>query len=146
MPQASMKLSSQFQEGMRFECIEGCTKCCSIPGKVFFTTEDIPRMAAHFGITVEECKAKHLKRFWGGVYELNYPETKPCVFLGETGCLIYDARPAQCRTFPFWPDNLKSEEAWLHVVESCEGVGRGRCYTAEEIAAIAATLRNNPFI
>ena len=37
-----------------------------------------------------------------------------CVFLDqETNyCRIYEARPVQCRTYPFWPSILKSQEAW----------------------------------
>ncbi len=37
-----------------------------------------------------------------------------CVFFhGESrSCQVYDARPRQCRTWPFWNSNLASPEAW----------------------------------
>ena len=37
-----------------------------------------------------------------------------CVFLGDDGklCGIYEARPVQCRTYPFWPNILQSMESW----------------------------------
>ena len=41
-----------------------------------------------------------------------------CVFLdrtsadGKTGCSIYAERPAQCRTWPFWSENLTSRATW----------------------------------
>ena len=37
-----------------------------------------------------------------------------CIFLDETTnqCQIYEARPAQCRTYPFWPSILLSPEKW----------------------------------
>ena len=36
-----------------------------------------------------------------------------CVFLDESGkCGIYDARPVQCHTYPFWPSLLENSEAW----------------------------------
>ena len=140
------RLNSFFADGMRFQCIEGCVRCCKIPGKVFVGEDEIPRMAEFFGMTEEEVKSKHLKHFWGDIFELNYPEDKPCVFLGETGCLIYEARPTQCRTFPFWPDSISSPESWAHVVSLCPGVGNGKLYSPEEMERIADQIRKNPFI
>jgi Fe-S-cluster containining protein len=40
--------------------------------------------------------------------------TSRCIFLGEDGkeCSIYEARPIQCRTYPFWPRLLENPESW----------------------------------
>lgn len=37
-----------------------------------------------------------------------------CVFLAEDGklCTIYEARPVQCRTYPFWPKVMNYRESW----------------------------------
>ena len=37
-----------------------------------------------------------------------------CVFLGDDGklCTIYEARPVQCRTYPFWPKVMNTQQAW----------------------------------
>lgn len=37
-----------------------------------------------------------------------------CVFLGDDGklCTIYEARPVQCRVYPFWPRIMKSAQSW----------------------------------
>ena len=36
-----------------------------------------------------------------------------CIFLDdENKCTIYEARPVQCRTYPFWPNVLQSVESW----------------------------------
>ena len=41
-----------------------------------------------------------------------------CVFLDPTGqCSIYDVRPVQCRTYPFWPSLVGDQASW-----ECEGV------------------------
>ena len=32
---------------------------------------------------------------------LRMGKNEPCPFLGETGCTIYEARPTQCRNFPY---------------------------------------------
>ena len=41
-------------------------------------------------------------------------EEGACVFLEkETNhCQIYEARPTQCRTYPFWPSIMKAPDAW----------------------------------
>lgn len=37
-----------------------------------------------------------------------------CIFLGEDGkqCSIYEARPVQCRTYPFWPRLITNQLGW----------------------------------
>ena len=45
-----------------------------------------------------------------------------CIFLKDKKCGVYQARPSQCRTFPWWPENLKSEESWQSAAQECEGI------------------------
>ena len=42
----------------------------------------------------------------------NDPTGTACVFLNDQKCRIYEARPVQCSTYPFWPNLLESEAAW----------------------------------
>ena len=36
-----------------------------------------------------------------------------CIFLDQGGqCSIYDVRPVQCGTYPFWPSLLNNKKAW----------------------------------
>jgi Fe-S-cluster containining protein len=60
-----------------------------------------------------------------------------CVFFdGEARkCTVYDARPRQCRTWPFWDSNLRSEKDWQHTCEVCPGSGKGKLYSIEHIEA-----------
>ncbi len=48
-----------------------------------------------------------------------------CPFLDGTRCSVYAARPRQCGTFPFWPENLASRKEWEELGTFCPGVGRG---------------------
>ena len=59
-----------------------------------------------------------------------------CIFFENNACQIYDVRPTQCRTFPFWPSNLKSKYRWKTVSEKCEGIGQGKRYSIDEINVI----------
>jgi Fe-S-cluster containining protein len=40
----------------------------------------------------------------------------------------------QCRTWPFWTENIKSLKAWEESVENfCPGVNNGKLHTAKSI-------------
>lgn len=47
-----------------------------------------------------------------------------CPFLKEGKCSVYEARPTQCRTFPFWPE-LMTEIKYSSLREFCPGIGEG---------------------
>ena len=46
-------------------------------------------------------------------------------FLEGARCTVYEARPSQCGTFPFWPENLKSRADWDELGTFCPGIGQG---------------------
>ena len=57
-----------------------------------------------------------------------------CIFWDkQAGCTVYPARPDQCRTWPFWPENVARRKDWEHVCEVCPGPGQGRVHTLAEI-------------
>ena len=134
------------REGIRFECVPGCIKCCAIPGMVFVKKAEIPKMAKHFGMEEELFIEKYLARHWADVYNLNFPDTEPCMFLTEKGCAIYEARPDQCRTFPFWPENMSNASSWKTAKKLCPGIGTGRNYLIEEIREIMEDVCFGPFL
>jgi len=70
-----------------------------------------------------------------GLYELRYTD-KDCPFLKDNRCGVYKARPWQCRTWPFWPENMNSDVWEKEVASWCPGAGKGRLYTADEIGEI----------
>ena len=44
-----------------------------------------------------------------------------CIFLNEDNtCQIYEARPIQCSTYPFWPNILASRAAWNNEVRRAD--------------------------
>lgn len=112
-----------YAEGLNFECT-GCGACCTgSPGYTFVTENEMMQMAAYLKLTVKEFSCRYLRRV-GNRYSL--VERRPhydCVFLEGKRCQIYPVRPTQCRTFPFWPENVKSPEAWRETATRCEGIG-----------------------
>lgn len=126
-----------WQEGLQFEC-QSSGNCCASRGEygfVYLTDEDEVRLAAHLGLVLEDFRTLHTD-VTGGYRHLKDPD-RDCMFLRERRCDVYEARPSQCRTWPFWPENLKSTRAWQReVVKMCPGVGQGRVHSAKEIQAV----------
>lgn len=58
-----------------------------------------------------------------------------CVLLDEKtrGCKAYGDRPIQCKTWPFWAQNIDSPKSWAATAKICPGCDQGRLYTLEEI-------------
>ena len=130
-----------YQAGLGFSCQQS-GNCCSGPaqGYVWVTLKDIDKIAASRNEDVEDFK-RHYVRKVGRRYSLI--EKKPsndCIFLekndGNIGCSIYELRPVQCRTWPFWPELLKSPDHWNNAATGCPGINRGKQYPIEMIHAI----------
>jgi len=131
----SVDRSYFFDEGLRFECT-GCGKCCTgASGTIFVNERESEAIAAQLGMTND----KFLKDFaypMKGGHSIREKKNGDCVFLNGKLCGIYDVRPTQCRTFPFWPETLRSEARWKQTCKECEGIGQGKLYAKDEIMAI----------
>jgi Fe-S-cluster containining protein len=125
-----------WEDGLRFAC-QGSGKCCMSRGAygyVYVTLRDRRRLAEHLGLTTRQFTRQYCART-GLYFHLLNPEAD-CGFLHEKRCLVYEARPAQCRTWPFWPENMKPRVWNNEVAAYCPGVGKGRLYTKAEINRI----------
>jgi uncharacterized protein len=116
-----------YQEGLKFSCT-GCGDCCTgAPGYVWVNKAEIEALAAALRITPEEFQRRYV-RMVGIRKSLIEFANGDCVFFhGESRtCQVYDARPRQCRTWPFWQSNLASPAAWQDTAERCRGCNRGQ--------------------
>ena len=127
--------------GLHFECAQ-CGGCCSGPGEgyIWVTRQEIEFIAEHLKMTVEQLRQRYTRRVGLRTTIIEDPTTKDCIFLtnraGRRGCEIYPVRPSQCRSWPFWPENLKNPSAWNKAAQKCPGINRGRLYSFEEIERI----------
>lgn len=128
-----MSLDIWYEEGLKFQCTQ-CGKCCTgSPGYTWITEDEIAACAAYLEMTPEEFGKKYLRKVGNKWALLEMPGNYDCVFLKNKKCRIYPVRPSQCRTYPFWHQNLTSKEAWLQAASFCEGIGQGEPVPAEEI-------------
>ena len=91
-------------------------------------------MAARVELSSEDFE-EHYTRKIGARRSLKEFSNGDCVFFDNDTrhCEVYDLRPRQCRTWPFWDSNLKSPEAWAETCEDCPGSGQGKLYQLDEI-------------
>lgn len=125
-----------YESGLCFSCTQ-CGNCCSgDPGYVWATREEVRAISEYLGRTDGWLGKEHLRRV-GLRYSLTERPDGDCIFLkrecGKTFCSIYSVRPRQCRTWPFWNENLSSPAAWAQAHQKCPGMNTGRRYELVEI-------------
>jgi uncharacterized protein len=125
-----------YAEGLQFECRPDCGHCCTRHGDydyVYLDPGDVARLAGHLGLGMREFRALHTRKDDG--HTILRMDGPACPFLEGARCGVYDARPTQCRTFPFWPENLASRRRWEELASFCPGIGNGpvvRLHTIRE--------------
>jgi Fe-S-cluster containining protein len=130
-----------YEDGLAFQCTL-CGNCCTgAPGVVWFDENEGRAMAAKLDMD-EGAFYRMFARKIGGRWSLKEKQTPhglDCVFLdretvpGKAVCRLYEARPTQCRTWPFWPENLESPEAWAEAGLDCPGINQGNVVPIEAI-------------
>jgi uncharacterized protein len=124
-----------YKDGLKFSCTQ-CGKCCTgSPGYAWVTLEEIEEIAKFLKLEINEFTKNYLRKVDGRWALLEYTPNYDCCFLKENRCSIYNVRPKQCRTFPWWVENLQSKEAWDEAGRFCEGINKedAPIHTAEEI-------------
>jgi Fe-S-cluster containining protein len=95
-------------------------RCCTgESGYIYVTKNEITKIAEVLKMDVNDFRVKYLyqKGYKYSIKENKYNDSYECVFYDResNGCRIYNARPNQCKTFPFWDyyktrvDELKKE-------------------------------------
>lgn len=130
-----------YADGLCFECTLSGNCCTGPPGYVWIDELETQAVADYLGISKTQFINQYTHLLYG---RCSITETKTdfgydCVFLDRTAlpgkavCGIYEVRPQQCRTWPFWPENLISEKKWENIGTNCPGINQGKLIPIEEI-------------
>jgi len=103
------------------EACEECQgRCCTgESGYIYVNRSEIEAIAKLLNLSINDFGVKYLfkKGYKYSLKENLFEDSYECVFYDResNGCKIYEARPTQCKTFPFWDyykqrvDELKEE-------------------------------------
>jgi len=110
------------RENLSFSCLR-CGECCEGPGGyVEVLPDDLERLCTFLSVDANTFGKKYLRRRSNGSLSLIDNASGDCIFLEDSECKVYSARPVQCSSWPWWPENLVSEEAWDKASDRCPGV------------------------
>ncbi len=134
--------SSWYATGLKFTCTQ-CGNCCTgAAGFTWVTEDEADALAQRLGLDGEAFRTRYTRLVWRGGEQKRTLIEKPggdCVFFRRgTGCTVYEQRPKQCRTWPFWGRIVASREAWDDSARECPGMNRGHLHPPEHITKIAA--------
>lgn len=128
-------------QALAFTCTQ-CGNCCSGPeGFVVVSDEETAALAGRLGLAVGEFVFRYTRATSRGRSLRDVPTRYglDCVFLdrrsspGRAMCSVYEVRPAQCRTWPYWRSTLASPEAWARAKAICPGIGQGQPPTLHQV-------------
>jgi len=143
IPMSGNQSESFYAHGLQFACLK-CGNCCTgAPGYVYLSEGDIESIAEFLkkdkGTFIEQyTRVVHI--FGERRLSLNEKANFDCVFWNRL-CTVYEARPYQCRSFPFWKRHLVSSREWEKVGQRCPGINRGHLFSASQIEVL---LRGTP--
>lgn len=124
-----------YADGLSFEC-QRCGGCCGgFPGYVWISQKEIAALASFLKMSPDLFLSTYARKV-DGCYTLKEVAGWNCIMLKNGRCSVYEVRPIQCRTFPFWEENLASPEDWAAAAKRCPGMNRGRLYSLDEIEAL----------
>ena len=131
-----------YASGLRFTCRPDCGRCCTRHDDysyVYLDRDDVLRLAAHLETTTKEFRARWTRKDDG--HTVLRMDEAACPFLDGVRCTVYGARPSQCASFPFWPENQRTPARWEALSSFCPGIGEGEVVPLHVIRDQAGTKR-----
>lgn len=103
-----MIYNKDFKYSFNENACEKCGgKCCiGDSGNIFVNNEEILKLCEYFGLNFDEFVLKYLRKVGTkfSFKEVKFENGYACIFFNQNTrkCDIYNLRPKQCKTFPFW--------------------------------------------
>jgi len=133
-----------YSKGLHFSCTR-CSVCCrGDPGFVFLSKDDLRRLLKRLSLDFKQFFRKYCTLVDSGTgmaLSLRENLAFDCIFWGDTGCSVYEDRPVQCSSYPFWSSILESRSSWEDEYVSCPGMGAGDHRSREYIEELMIARR-----
>lgn len=111
---------------INFSCKSCGNCCCGSEGAIWVNDIEQSKISEALGLEILQFKSKYTRLLNG---KTSLKEIKKndndywCVFLDEKKkCSIYNYRPEQCRTFPYWKHIIENEDYLNLTAKQCQGI------------------------
>ena len=132
-----MSMAPWYASGLRFGC-KRCGSCCTgAPGYVWLQTEEASAIAARLGMELAGFLSRYTRRVDDGLSLREEVDGRCVLFESGTGCRVYETRPRQCRTWPFWARIVATPASWKREAADCPGMDEGDLIGPEEIERLS---------
>jgi Fe-S-cluster containining protein len=141
-----MQKTPFYADGLRFSC-QRCSACCRFePGYVFLSHVDCKLLAESLKMEYTafvETFCRWIPAPGGEQLSLKEKSNFDCVFW-DGNCGVYEKRPLQCRTYPFWDSVVFSPQMWNGL--DCPGINSGKLFSREHIDACLEQRKAEPVL
>jgi len=120
---------------LRFRCT-GCGKCCHGDPRSHYITankKELEKIQLHLRLSRNRFLQTYTELLPWGDRGIRLDANGTCPFLINAQCSIYHHRPAQCRSYPFWPEVVERHKDWQSEARRCEGINQGEIIPLEQI-------------
>jgi len=114
------------QTKFTFEC-QNCGNCCSgSTGAVWVDDNEIAALANFLNEKVDDFLKKYTRKKNGKITLIEIQKKENdywCVFLDKNKhCKVYQVRPMQCRTYPYWQKIIENSKNLEITAAECKGI------------------------
>ena len=130
-----MTNNKDYQDGIKFEC-QGSSNCCVSRGSygyVYLSNKDILRLSKFTNLRFKDFINLYCDETDGFTHLKEINKNGSCQFLNKKKCSVYKARPTQCRTWPFWSENMKAKTWNDDISKFCPGINKGKRINKKKI-------------
>lgn len=129
MPNDSMNLNKSYPFSFDPSACQSCGGRCCIgeSGYVFISIDEIMDIALFLNLSFESFTKQYIRKvsYKFSLLEKPYNDGLACIFFDTLSkqCSIYDHRPKQCRSYPFWEAHQKLNDSDLALLkQECPGI------------------------
>ena len=134
-----------YSKVIKFEC-QGSSNCCVSRGSygfVYVSKKDIKRLSKYTNLYIKDFIHLYCDKTDGFIHFKEKLKNGNCQFLKNKRCDVYKARPTQCRTWPFWKENMNTKTWNNEIANFCPGVGKGEIIEQNNInKSLELDIRN----
>ena len=112
--------------------------------QLILSKKDLLKLSKHFNLKELDFLKKYCTKKEGYIHLKELKKNKGnCIFLEKKRCSVYKSRPIQCRTWPFWNENMNAKTWNNDISLNCPGIGKGKIVTQKTILKMLQKDKEN---